>query len=152
MAEPDRHAGAAVPGWGGGLLGSVQGLASTLLDIGHTRLALLAIEVEEEKRRLLAVLAWGAVALLLGCMALLFGALTLTVVFWENHRLLALGGVSALFALAAVGAVWQVKAWARPPEGGALAASLAELQADVAALSAAAKAAGRGAASHEGGP
>lgn len=143
MAEPDRQA-EATPGLGRGFLGSVQGLASTLLDIGHTRLALLATEVEEEKRRLLAVLAWGAVTLLLGCMALLFLALTLTVVFWDSHRMLALVGVSALFALAAAGAAWRVKAWARPPEGGALAASLAELQADVAALSAAAKAAGRG--------
>src|SRR3990167_8618923 len=49
-----------------GLLSSLQGLLATLLAIFQTRLELLVTELEEEKLRLLKVLAWGAVALLLG--------------------------------------------------------------------------------------
>lgn len=125
-------------GPGGGLLSSLQRLGGTLLAIGHTRLALLATEVEEEKQRLIQMLAWGAVTLLLGSMACLFLAVTITVVFWDSHRLAALLVVTLLFGLGAGWAGWQVRQRSRVPPGGMLAASLAELEADMAALTEAA--------------
>ena len=112
-----------------GLKGSVQALMATVLAIFQTRLALLATELEEEKQRLLATMAWGAVAILLGSFALMFVALFVAVLFWDTHRLSALGAMAAVFAALAAWAVWRVRqltaASAQP-----LAATLAELEAD----------------------
>ncbi len=116
-----------------GLKGSVQALMATVLAIFQTRLALLSTELEEEKQRLLATMAWGAVAILLGSFALMFVALFVAVLFWDSHRLLALGSMAAVFAAMAAWAVWRVRqltaASAQPLE-----ATLAELEADRQAL------------------
>lgn len=116
-----------------GLKGSVQALMVTVLAIFQTRLALLSTELEEEKQRLLATMAWGAVAILLGSFALMFLALFVAVLFWDSHRLLALGAMAAVFAALAAWAVWRVRqltsARAHPLE-----ATLAELEADRHAL------------------
>lgn len=122
----------------GRLMSSVQGLAATLMAIFQTRLALLATEVEEEKQRLLAVLAWGAVAILMGTVASVFLAGFITVLFWDTHPLLVLGLLTLAFALVCLWAVKRVQAVTQAP-GGMLADTLAELQADHDALLAAAK-------------
>lgn len=117
----------------GGLLSSLRGLLATLLAIFQTRLELLATELEEEKLRLLKVLAWGAVALLLGGMGLLFVAAFITVLFWDEHRLLALGLMGAFFILACALAMWRANAhW--QASTGLLSATLAELDQDRQAL------------------
>lgn len=132
------NGGEAAAGARGRLMSSVQGLAATMMAILQTRLALLATEVEEEKQRLLGVLAWGAIAILMGTVASVFLAGFITVLFWDSHPLLVLGGLTAAFALACAWAVRRVNAITASPEG-MLAASLAELQADHEALLAAAK-------------
>lgn len=117
----------------GGLLVSLQGLLATMMAIFQTRLALLATELEEEKLRLLKVLAWGALALLMGGMGLLFVAAFITILFWDEHRLLALGLMAAFFVLACGVAIlralvhWQAAT-------GLLSATLAELDQDRRAL------------------
>lgn len=138
MAEPSAPS---EPG-GSRLLASVQGLLATLMAIFQTRLELLATEVEEEKQRMLAVLAWGAVAVLMGTVACVFLAGFITVLFWDSHRLLVLGGLTLAFAMASGWAVRRVNAVVQA-QGGMLAASLAELQADHDALRAAAMGASR---------
>lgn len=119
-------------------MSSVQGLAATLMAIFQTRLELLATEVEEEKQRLLAVLGWGAVAILMGTVASVFLAGFITVLFWGTHPLLVLGLLTLAFAAVCLWAVRRVQAITASPEG-MLAATLAELQADHDALLAAAK-------------
>lgn len=120
-------------GASGGLKASLQSLAATLLAIAHTRLALLAVELEAEKRRLLAILAWGALGILLGGFGLVFLAAWLTVLWWDTHRLLALG-VSALAFLGVAGlAMWRVRALLTASEAW-LSGTLAELEADHQAL------------------
>lgn len=121
----------------GRLLSSLQSLSATLMAILQTRLALLATEVEEEKQRLLAVLGWGALAVLMGTVASVFLAGFITVLFWDSHPLLALGGLTLVFGLVCAVAWQRVNAIVQAP-GGMLAASLAELQADHDALAAAA--------------
>lgn len=117
----------------GGLLSSLQGLLATTMAIFQTRLALLATELEEEKLRLLKVLAWGALALLMGGMGLLFVAAFITILFWDERRLLALGLMAAFFVLACGAAIsralvhWQAAT-------GLLSATLAELDQDRRAL------------------
>ena len=119
------------------LLSSLQGLSATLIAIFQTRLELLATELEEEKQRMLAVLGWGAVAILMGTVACVFLAAFITVLCWDSHPLLVLSGLTLAFALACLWAVRRVKAVLQTP-GGMLAASLAELQADHDALAQAA--------------
>lgn len=129
MTEADPSASVA-----GGLRASLQGMLSTLLAILHTRLELLATEAEEEKRRLLATMAWGAVGVLLGTMALAFLAVFITVLFWSTHRELVLGLLTLAFA---GGCVWAFRQARRQLQasGHWLDATLAELQADRQALS-----------------
>lgn len=116
-----------------GLLSSVRTLLATLLAIFHNRLELLTTELEEEKLRLLRVLAWGALALLLGGMSILFLATFILVLFWDEYRLLAAGGLAALFVVACGLAVYRVKAhWMAAT--GLLSATLAELEHDRQAL------------------
>jgi uncharacterized membrane protein YqjE len=119
----------------GGLLSSVRGLLATLLEIFQTRLELLTTELEEEKLRLLKVLAWGAVALMLAGMGILFTAAFIVVLFWDEHRLLAVGSVAGLFVLACAVAVARVRRhW--QASTGLLSATLAELEQDRHALAA----------------
>lgn len=129
MAEANPSASVA-----GGLRASLQGMLSTLLAILQTRLELLSTEVEEEKRRLLATMAWGAVSILLGIMALAFLGLFITVLFWTTHRELVLGLLTLSFA---AGGVWAFRNAARQLQasGQWLDATLAELQSDRQALS-----------------
>jgi uncharacterized membrane protein YqjE len=134
MSEP-----ASPPDAGTGrLLSSIQGLSATLVAIFQNRLALLSTEVEEEKQRVLAVLGWGAVAVLMGTVASVFLAGFITVLCWDSHPLLALGGLTLAFAGGCTWAVRRVNAIVQAP-GGMLASTLAELQADHDALLAAAK-------------
>lgn len=128
------------------MLASLQGLAATVTAILQTRLALLATEVEEEKHRLLAVMGWGALAILMGTVASVFLAGFITVLCWDTHPLLALGGLTLVFTLACVWAVRKAGAVAHGAQG-MLEATLAELQADHDALLAAARG---GTARHEG--
>ena len=81
-------------------------LTASFIALGRVRLELLAIEVQEEKERVAAMLVWATVTALLAGFALLFIALFVTVALWDSHRLLALGGFSALFfGLALFGAL-----------------------------------------------
>ncbi len=118
---------------GQGLGASLQGLLATLLAIVHTRLELLATEVEEEKRRMLATLAWGAVAVLLACFALAFAAVFITVVLWESHRLWVLGVMTLSFSAISFWAMQKVKALTSGTDL-MLSATLAELDTDRQAL------------------
>lgn len=118
---------------GGGLFASLRGLLSTALDLLHTRFELLATELEEEKLRLLGVLVYGAAAFFLIGIGVVFLALFLTVLYWESNRLLVIGGFTAAFLLAGMGAFLLMR---RRMRGGSLlfAASLAELSQDRQAL------------------
>lgn len=129
-------------------MSSVQGLAATLTAILQTRLALLATEVEEEKQRLLAVLGWGAVAILMGTVASVFLAAFITVLCWDTHPLWALGGLTLAFGGVCVWAARRVEAVLRGSQG-MLADTLAELQADQEALLAAARGSAAGVAADQ---
>jgi len=115
-----------------GLFGSLRGLVTTAVEIVSTRLQLLGTELEEEKARLLGLLAFGAAALIFLAAGLVFLAVFLTVLLWERDRLLVLGVFSALFlgggALALAVAVRHARTRSH-----LFAASLAELAHDRAA-------------------
>lgn len=132
---PAASAPPSAPPAGAALQSSLRALGATLLGIAHTRLELLSLELEDEKQRLLGVLAFGALAILLGGLGLVFLAGWLTVLLWDTHRLLALGGFAVAFLAASALAVWRARTLMKASQGW-LSASLAELDADRQALAA----------------
>ncbi|RTL56550.1 MAG: hypothetical protein EKK46_04110 [Rhodocyclaceae bacterium] len=101
--------------------------------MAQTRLELFLTELEEEKNRLLKLLALGATAILMLAAGLVFLAIFITVLLWDEHRLLALGLCSLFFLGGGTAALFLARAQAvrkTPP----LAASLNELAEDRSAL------------------
>jgi uncharacterized membrane protein YqjE len=119
---------------GAGLFASLRRLGATGIAVARTRLDLLATELQEEKQRLLGMLAWGALAVIFLAAGLIFMAILFTVLLWDSNRLLALGVCSALFLGAGGVALTLTLNLAR---GGSrlFDASLAELERDQAELS-----------------
>lgn len=116
-----------------GLFSSLRRLLASGVATLQTRLELLAVELQEERARVLGLLAYGVAALILLVAGVVFLAVFLTVLWWDSHRLLALGVFSALFLAAGAAALAFAVRLAR---GGSrlFAASLAELAQDRAAL------------------
>ena len=117
----------------GGLFSSLRGLSATAIALLRNRVELLAAELEEEKLRLLGILMYGAAAFFLLGAGVVLLAIFLTILFWDSHRLLVMGGLTAVFLLCGLGAVLLVLRQAR---GGSklFSASLAELAQDQQAL------------------
>lgn len=111
------------------LLGSLSALGGTLVATVQTRLALLALDLEEERLRLFSQLALTVAAAFCIGLSILLGTAAVVVVFWSTHRLLVLTSLAVLFL--AVGTVALTRAWrlsrTRPP---LFASSRAELEAD----------------------
>ncbi len=82
------------------LLVSAKSLTKTLLAFIYTRLHLLAIDIEEDRLYLLHTIKYGLLALF--CMLIGMSMLTvfIVVLFWDSHRLLALGTISGVFWIA----------------------------------------------------
>lgn len=116
-----------------GLLASARGFAATAVGLVRTRLELFKLELHEEAGRLLGLLLWGGAAVLLAVCGAAFLAVFLVVLFWDGHRLLALGLFTLLFVGAAGAAFGMALRLARRSSG-LFAASLAELRRDESAL------------------
>ncbi|MFO1271839.1 MAG: phage holin family protein [Rubrivivax sp.] len=109
-------------------------LGASLLRLGRIRLELLAIEVQEEKERLAALLFWTVIAALSAAFGLVFAALTVTVLLWDSQpRWAVLALFAAVFATLSALAGWRL---ARMRAGGStlLGASIGELRRDAEAL------------------
>lgn len=119
----------------GGLFASLRGLLATGVAIAQTRLELLATEIQEERARVFGLAAFGAAALIFLAAGLVFLAVFLTVLLWDNNRLLVLGIFSALFLAGGAVALLVALRYARAPSR-LFAASLAELGRDRAAAEA----------------
>jgi uncharacterized membrane protein YqjE len=124
MAEDYREAG---------LFASLRRMLATLIELAHTRLELVSVEVEEQIGYAASVLLWSIAAIFFGSIAVLTLAFTIVIAFWDGHRLLAAGLVTGAFALVAVVAVLVVRSRLRHRPR-VLAATVSELRRDVAAL------------------
>lgn len=85
-----------------GFMASLRTLGDGLLTIVQDRLQLFAVELQEEKFRLIQVFIWISAAVFTGMMAITFASLTLVYWFWESARLAVLGGLTLLYAGALV--------------------------------------------------
>lgn len=108
MTEQNK-AGGAQPA---GLFDSLRIFAHTSVAIAQTRLELLANEIEEEKLRVGQLLVFGGIALFCVAVGVVFFAIFVTVLFWDSHRLLVLGGFSVLFLGAGVVAILLFRGYA----------------------------------------
>ena len=112
-----------------GLFASLRNFAATLTAVVQTRLELLTNEVEEEKLRFGQLLLFGSIALFFLAVGSVFLAIFVTVLLWDSHRLLVLGGFAVLFF--SLGGTGVVMFRARASAGSKLfSASLAELAKD----------------------
>ncbi len=122
MAENTQHSAE-------GLLGSLKSLSSLVVAIAHNRLNLLSTDLEIARERTVSVLIMVLVALFCLCFGALLLALFIVVIFWDTHRLLALGSVTGLFLLVGGIYLWRVlRALKRMPA--TFEASLTELAKD----------------------
>jgi uncharacterized membrane protein YqjE len=109
-----------------GLLNSLKNLTVTLIAIIHTRLELLSTDLEEGRERLISLLAMIFVSLFCLCFGAVLLTLLIVVIFWDTHRLLALGTLTGLFiAAGAVLGIMALRALKSMPR--MFEASLAEL-------------------------
>ena len=112
-----------------GVLASLRGLAVTALAIAQTRLQLLGNELQEQGIQALHMLVLIAVAFFCGATGILLVTAWIVIALWDEHRLLTVGVLAAVYFAACAAALWALKARAagRPK---LFAASLAELRRD----------------------
>lgn len=84
-----------------GIVQSGRRILAILVGMVRTRLSLLSIELMEEKSRIWLMLVLTALALIFASMALLMLSLLVIVAFWDDNRLLAIGGLLVFYLLAA---------------------------------------------------
>jgi len=112
-----------------GLLGSLKSITALVVAIAHNRLNLISTDLEIAREQTVSVLMMVLVALFCLCFGALLLALFVVVIFWDTHRLIALGGVTGLFILIGSVCLWRVlKALKAMPA--TFEASLAELAKD----------------------
>ena len=116
-----------------GLLGNLRGLADGLIGSAHDRLELLAVELHEEKYRLIQIFIWISAIVFLAMLAMVFVSMAIVVLLWETSRVavvcsLAGGYVVALIAVA-LGFKRYLKRQPKP-----FAATLGELREDRACI------------------
>ena len=94
MAGEDSAAGSARTG---GLLGSVKGLAASLIAAACVRLQLFANDLASEGLRIRRIALFLVLALVFFSLAIVLLTLLVVVAFWDDHRLLAISGLAALY-------------------------------------------------------
>jgi uncharacterized membrane protein YqjE len=80
-----------------GALQALKRMLATLVALVHTRLELFTTEIEEEIQRAASILLWALVALFFGSLTVLFVAVTVLIIFWDQNRILAASLITATF-------------------------------------------------------
>ena len=88
-----------------GLLGNLRGLADGLLGSAHDRLQLLAVELQEEKHRLVQVFIWISAIVFLALLALIFVSFALVVLLWDTARVTVVCSLAGVYMVALLAAV-----------------------------------------------
>jgi uncharacterized membrane protein YqjE len=117
----------------GRLFAAARRMLATAVAVVHTRAELLTTELQEEVQRAASILLWSIVALFFASLTVLMIALTVLIVFWDTHRVLAAVLISAAFVAMAAGAALYARSVARAkPQF--LSGTLGELKRDRAML------------------
>jgi uncharacterized membrane protein YqjE len=113
------------------ILAAAGRITANVVAMIGTRLELAAVEFQEDARRLLGYLAWTLLAVFLAGAAFMLVALFVIVLFWDDYRLQAIGGMAILFAAVAGLIVMKVKSGLNN-QATLFSTTLAELRNDVA--------------------
>jgi uncharacterized membrane protein YqjE len=116
-----------------GLLASVRQFAATIIAVVYTRIELITTEVEEELQRGVIILLWSILALFFGALSILMVAVTLLVIFWDEHRTLVATLITVGFVCITVVMAFLARGYLKSKPR-FMAASLEELKRDRAAL------------------
>lgn len=112
-----------------GLFASLRGFADGVLASAHGRLELLALEVHEEKHRLVQLLFWTGGLVGLAFLSIVFVSLTLVVAFWDTARLAVVAGLALVYVGGLIGTALAFRRFlSRQPKP--FAGTMAELQRD----------------------
>jgi uncharacterized membrane protein YqjE len=84
----------------GGLLQSIKHLGQSLLGAARTRLEILATEIDEERLRLEQLLLVALAAACCFAMGIVLCVALIVALYWDTHRLLAIGVLAAAFLAA----------------------------------------------------
>ena len=117
------------PGPRRGLRAAAAQLAAALLGFGRTRLELAAVEVEDARARAVDSLILTLIAVICFAFAVLAASMLVVVVFWDTHRIAALCGMTIVYGLLGLVALWR-HAVHRKDSAPPFAATLAELERD----------------------
>lgn len=112
-----------------GLLGSLRGFADGLIGSAHDRLELLAVELQEEKHRLIQVFIWISAMVFLAMLATVFASMAIVVLLWDTHRVAVVCSLAAIYLVALIGVVLGFRNYLRR-QPRPFNATLAELRAD----------------------
>jgi uncharacterized membrane protein YqjE len=88
-----------------GLLGNLRGFVDGLLGSAHDRLELLAVELHEEKFRLIQIFIWISAIIFLGILALVFLSLAIVILLWDTARVAAICSLAAAYSVGLVATV-----------------------------------------------
>ena len=83
-----------------GLLGNLRGFADGLIGSAHDRLELLAVELHEEKYRLIQIFIWISGIVFLAMLAVVFASMALVVILWDTARLTVVCSLAAVYIVA----------------------------------------------------
>jgi uncharacterized membrane protein YqjE len=118
-----------------GLIHSIKTLTDTLLGIAQTRLELLAVDLEQDRLRMMKLAFVSFLMLFFFFLSVVLLTLLIIIAFWAQYQLLTIGLIAALyFILAGIFALYlmcQLKGKSRPR---LFSASLAEIIKDRVAL------------------
>jgi uncharacterized membrane protein YqjE len=114
------------------LLASVKRLLLTAAATVRNRVELLAVELQEERLRLVNVLLLAAAVVVFGLLTLVMLTFTVLLLAGEEHRVAVAAAITGLYLLVALGAFWRLRT--RLKNWRAFSATRAELQKDCACL------------------
>src|SRR3954465_9602735 len=112
-----------------GLLGNLRGFADGVLGSAHDRLELLAVELHEEKFRLIQIFIWISAIVFLGILSMVFVSFAIVVLLWETARITAICSLAGAYSIGLVATVMGFRRYLqRQPKP--FAATLGELRQD----------------------
>jgi uncharacterized membrane protein YqjE len=116
-----------------GLLALIRHFGANVVELIHTRVELLTTEVEEELQRGVNILLSMMLALVFGGLFVMMLAVTILIIFWDDHRVLVASLITLVFLATALVMAYFARLRVRQKPR-FMAASIDELERDRASL------------------